>query len=91
MSAPHHWTAVQRMFALSVPMAIGTWMIFLTTFTGTSNLLAAVVLFTAVGWLAFTTDRMGTPASSVAQSPRGAADADPMASDEAGARREPRR
>jgi hypothetical protein len=68
MSAFHHWTVVQRMFAFAIPIAIATWLISVPTLIGTSNFLVAIALFTAFGWVAFITYRNAMPASSLAQS-----------------------
>jgi hypothetical protein len=68
MSAPHQWTAVQRLVAFAVPVFMTTWLISVPTLMGTSYFLAAVALFTALGGVAFTTYRNAMPASSLAQS-----------------------
>jgi hypothetical protein len=68
MLAPQDWTAVQRVFAFAIPIAIASWMISVPAFMGTSSFLAAVVLFTALGWVAFTTYKNAMPAPSLAQS-----------------------
>jgi hypothetical protein len=68
MSAPCQWTAVQRLFAFAAPVFIATWLVSVPTLMGTSNFLAAVALFTALGWVAFTTHKNAMPASSLAQS-----------------------
>jgi hypothetical protein len=68
MSAPYQWTAVQRLVALAAPVFMTAWLISVPTVMGTSNLLAAVALFTALGWVAFTTYKNAMPASSLAQS-----------------------
>lgn len=68
MFAPHHWTAAQRLVAFAVPVAIAMWLISVPTLMGTSTFLAAVALFTALGWVAFTTCRSAMPATSLAQS-----------------------
>jgi hypothetical protein len=68
MSAPYQWTAVQRLFAFTVPVFIATWLVSVPILMGTSNLLAAVALFTALGGVAFTTYKKAMPASSLAQS-----------------------
>ena len=68
MAAPYQWTAVQRLVAFAVPAFMTTWLISVPTLIGTSNFLTAVALFTALGWVAFTTYRNAMPASSLAQS-----------------------
>jgi hypothetical protein len=68
MSAPSHWTAVQRLVAFAVPVFMTTWLISVPTLMATSNFLAAVALFIALGWVAFTTYKNAMPASSLAQS-----------------------
>lgn len=68
MFASSHWNTVQRMFALAVLVVIATWLISVPTLMGTSTFLAAVLLFTALGWVAHTTYRNAMPASSLAQS-----------------------
>ena len=77
MLASHHWTAVQRGFAFAIPIAIVSWMISVPTLMATSSFLAAVVLFTALGWVAFTTYKNAMPASSLAQSLHDAAHGQP--------------
>jgi hypothetical protein len=68
MSAPKQWSAVQQLFAFAVPVFIATWLVSVPTLMGTSNFLAAVALFTALGWVAFTTYKNAMPAASLGQS-----------------------
>ena len=69
MSAPYQWTAAQRLSAFAVPLFIATWLVSVPTLIGTSNFLAAVALFTVLGWVTFTTYKKNAmPASSLVQS-----------------------
>ena len=68
MFAPYQWTAVQRLFAFAVPLSIAIWLASVPTLMGASNFLAAVALFTALGWVAFTTHKNAMPAASLAPS-----------------------
>ena len=68
MSTPYQRAAVQRLFAFAVPVFMTIWLISVPTLMGTSNLLGAVALFTALGWVAFTTYNHAMPASSLARS-----------------------
>jgi hypothetical protein len=68
MPAPYQWTAVQRLFAFAVPVYIAAWLVSVPTLMGTSNFLVAAALFTALGWVAFSTYNNALPASSLAQS-----------------------
>ena len=68
MSVRYHGTAIQRLVAFAVPFSIATWLIAVPTFIGTSTFFAAIALFTALGWVAFTTYKNAMPSSSLAQS-----------------------
>ncbi len=67
MFAHHNWTAVQRVFAFAVPVVAAIWLVSVPTLMGASSFLAALALFTALGWVAHTTYRNAMPASSLAQ------------------------
>jgi hypothetical protein len=68
MPASHHWTVVQRISVFAIPIAVAIWLMSVPTLIGTSNLLVVIALFSALGWVAFTTYRNAMPASSLAQS-----------------------
>jgi hypothetical protein len=63
MCAHQNWTAVQRMCASAVPVAVATWLVSAPAVVEASSLLVVWALFTGFGWVVYTTHRNGLLAS----------------------------